>query len=109
MSVTDNNPNVHSSKCTLNSSGTQALATGRFRPSAFLPVNAKGQQEGRLQLQLEVTTSQSFLGHKDVGVGENYEGVSVGETSWRIETAVERFHDLRPTRCVVSYEIFGVP
>ena len=113
VSVTGNNPNVHSSKCTLNSSGTQAVATGTFNPQASLPVNAEGGQQGALQLQLTVVSSKSFrMGHvviKNPGLGENYEGVSVGQTSWHIQTAVGRLHGYRPTRCVVTYEIFGGP
>ena len=106
ISVTANNPSFHSSKCTLNSSGTQAVATGTFSPPASLPV-VNGQQVGALQLQLRVMTSQSLLGHPDVGVGENYEGVSVGQTSWHIETSVERLPGLCPTRCVVTFGVFG--
>ena len=91
----------------------QAVATGTFNPQASLPVNAEGEQEGSLQLQLSVVGSKSFrIGHvviKNPGLGENYEGVSVGQTSWHIETAVERLHGFRATRCVVTYEIFGGP
>jgi hypothetical protein len=111
--VTGNNPNVHSSKCTLNASGTQAVATGTFNPQASLPVNAEGEQQGALQLQLSVVSSKSFrMGHvviKNPGLGQNYEGVSVGQTSWHIQTAVEQLHGFQPTRCVVAYEIFGGP
>lgn len=113
VSVTGNNPNVHSSKCTLNTSGMRAVATGTFNPQASLPVNAEGEQEGALQLQLSVVSSKSFrMGHvviKNPGLGENYEGVSAGQTSWHIETAVERMHGFRPTRCVVTYEISEAP
>jgi hypothetical protein len=113
VSVAGNNPNVRSSKCTINSSGTQAVATGTFNPQASLPINAEGQQEGSLQLQLSVVSSKRFrMGHvviNNPGLGENYEGVSVGQTSWHIETAVQRLHGFRPTRCVVNYQIFGGP
>jgi hypothetical protein len=113
VSVTGNNPNVHSSKCTLNSSGMRAVATGTFNPPASLPVNAEGEQEGSLQLQLNIVSSKSFrMGHvfiKNTGLGDNYEGVSVGQTSWHIETTLEPLHGYRPTRCVVTYEIFGIP
>jgi hypothetical protein len=113
VSVTGNNPNVHSSKCTLDSSGIQAVATGTFNPQASLPVNAEGEQEGSLRLQLSVVGSKSFrMGHvviKNPGLGENYEGVSVGQTSWHIKTTVERLHGFRAARCVVTYEIFEGP
>lgn len=109
ISVTPTSRNVHPSKCTLSSSGTQVVATGAFNPPASLPVNASGQQEGALQLQLRVVTLQSLLGHHDVGVGGTYEGVSVGQTSWHLATSVERVRGLRPTRCVVTYQVFGVP
>lgn len=108
ISVTANNPGVHPSKCTLNSSGTQAVATGTFNPPASLRVNADGQQEGALLVQLRVVTSQTFLGAHDVGVGETQAGVSVGQTSWHLVTTVERVHGLRPTRCVVTFGVFGV-
>jgi hypothetical protein len=111
VSVTGNNPNVHSSNCTLSSSGTQAVATGTFDPQASLPINAEGEQQGSLELQLSVVSSKSFrMGHvfiNNPGLGENYEGVSVGQTSWHIETAVKGLPGFRPTRCVVTYEIFG--
>lgn len=107
ISVTSSTRSIHPTKCTLNASGTQAVATGTFNPSASLPV-VDGHQVGALQLQLRVITSQTFLGHHDVGVGENYEGVSVGQTSWHVMTMVERVADLRPTRCVVTFGVFGV-
>lgn len=109
ISVTPTNRNVHPSKCTISSSGTQVVATGAFKPPASLPLNAAGQQEGALQLQLRVVTSQSLLGHHDVAVGGAYEGVAVGQTSWHLVTSVERVRGLRPTRCVVTFQVFGVP
>ncbi len=106
ISVTPTSRSVHPSKCTLNSSGTQAVANGTFNPPASLPV-VNGQQVGALQLQLSVVTSQSFLGHHNVAVGEAVEGVSVGQTSWHLVTTVERVAGLRPTRCVVTFGVFG--
>lgn len=107
ISLTPSIPIVHPSNCTLNSSGTQAVATGTFSPPASLPV-VDGQQVGALQLQLRVVTSQSFLGHRNVGVGESSEGVSVGQTSWHLVTPVERAHGLRATRCEVTFGDFGI-
>jgi hypothetical protein len=106
VSVTSTSRNVHPSRCTLNASGTQAVATGAFNPPASLPV-VNGQQVGALQLQLRVVTSQSLFGHPNVAVGETYEGVSVGQTTWHLVTPVERVHGLRPTRCMVTYGVFG--
>ena len=102
ISVTANDPSFHPSKCMLNASGTQAVATGTFSPPASLPFNVDGQQEGALSVQLRVMTSQSFLGHHDVGVGETQSGVSVGQTSWHLVATVEGLPGLRPTRCVVD-------
>jgi hypothetical protein len=107
VSVTSTSRSVHPSRCTLNASGTQAVVTGAFNPPASLPV-VNGQQVGALQLQVRVVTSQSMLGAHDVAVGESYEGVSVGQTNWHLVTPVERVHGLRPTRCVVTYGVFGV-
>jgi hypothetical protein len=53
-------------------------------------------------------TSQSRLGAHDAAVGDSYEGVSVGQTTWHLVTPVERVQGLRPTRCVVTYGVFGV-
>jgi hypothetical protein len=101
VSVSPIDPSVHNTKCTLNSSGTQVVATGTFNPAASLPVNAYGQQEGSLELQLRVLTSQTRFGvHLDVG--ESVAGVSVGETSWHVVATVQRAPGLRPSRCVVD-------
>jgi hypothetical protein len=54
-------------------------------------------------------TSQSFLGAHDVAVGETNAGVSVGQTSGHLVTTVERLPGLRPTRCVVTFQVFGTP
>lgn len=107
ISVASTIRSIHPSKCTLNASGTQAIVTGAFNPPASLPV-VNGQQVGALQLQLRVVTSQNMLGAHDVAVGESYEGVSVGQTTWHLMTPVERVHGLRPTRCVVAYGVFGI-
>jgi len=106
ISVSPSIPIVHPSKCTLNSSGTQAVATGTFSPPASLPV-VDGQQVGALQLHLSVLTSQSLHGFHNVGVGETYVGVSVGQTSWHLVTTVERFAGLRPSHCVLTFGDFG--
>jgi len=110
ISVTSTSRSVHPSKCTLNASGTQAAATGRFSPSASLPV-VGGQQVGALQLQLRVVSSKSLrVGHVVVhnpGLGETVAGVSVGQTSWHLATTVERLPGVRPTRCEVTYGVLG--
>jgi hypothetical protein len=108
ISVTPISRSLHPSTCTLNSSGTRIVATGTFNPPAVIPVNAFGQPEGALQLQLRVVTSQSLHGIHDVGVGGTYEGVSVGQTSWHLVTTVQRVPGLRPSRCLVTYQVFGV-
>jgi hypothetical protein len=105
ISVTPSNQNVHPSQCTLNSSGTQAVATGTFSPPAALPV-VNGEQTGALHLQLQVMTTQSVLGHHDVGIGGTYVGVSVGQTSWRVATTVYRIPGVRATRCAVTFGAF---
>ena len=107
ISVSSTSGSFHPSKCTLNASGTQAVATGAFDPPASLPV-VNGRQVGALQLQLRVVTSQSLFGHPNVALGETYEGVSVGQSTWHLGTSVERVHGLRPTRCLVTYGVFGV-
>ena len=110
ISVTSTSRSVHPTKCTLNASGTQAVATGRFSPSASLPV-VDGQQVGALQLQLRVVSSKSLrVGHEVVhnpGLGESVAGVSVGQTSWHLATTVERLPGVSPTRCEVVYGVFG--
>ena len=110
ISVTSTSRGVHATSCTLNASGTQAIATGRFRPSASLPV-VGGQQVGALQLQLRIVSSKSLrVGHVVVhnpGLGETVAGVSVGQTSWHLATTVERLPGVRPTRCEVTYGVFG--
>src|ERR1700722_20376332 len=92
VSVTSTSRSVRPSKCVLNASGTQAIATGRFSPSASLPV-VEGQQVGALQLQLRVVSSKSLrVGNAVVhnpGLGETVAGVSVGQTSWHLSTKVE--------------------
>lgn len=99
---------LHFSKCTLNASGTPAIASGKFSPSASLPI-VDGQQVGALQLQLRVVSSKSFrVGHLLVhnpGVGEAVAGVSVGQTTWHIATTVERLPGAPPTRCEVTYGV----
>ena len=106
-SVTSASRSIHPSRCALTASGTRAVVTGAFNPPASLPV-VNGQQVGALQLQLRVVTSQSRLGAHDAAVGDSYEGVSVGQTTWHLVTPVERVQGLRPTRCVVTYGVFGV-
>lgn len=93
---------VHATKCTLNASNRRVVATGRFNPSAALPV-VNGQQAGALQLYLTVLTTQTFLGHHNVDAGDSYEGISVGQTSWRIVAPIAQGLKLRPTSCVVAY------
>lgn len=94
----------------LNASGSQAVATGRFSPSASLPV-VDGQQAGALQLQLRIVSSKSLrVGDVVVhnpALGETVAGVSVGQTTWHLATTVERLSGLRPTRCEVTYGVFG--
>lgn len=108
ISVTSTSRSIYPSKCTLNASGTQAIASGRFSPSASLPV-VGGQQVGALQLQLFVVSSRSFrVGHlllRNPEVGEAVAGVSVGQTTWHLVTPIERVQGLRPTRCVVTYGV----
>lgn len=110
ISVTSATRSVHPTKCTLNASGTQAIASGSFSPSASLPV-VGGQQVGALQLQLLVVSSKSLrVGHllvRNPQVGEAVAGVSVGQTTWRLMTPIERLPGLRPTRCEVNYGVFG--
>jgi hypothetical protein len=110
ISVTSTSKIVHPSKCTLNASGTQAVATGTFNPSASLPF-VDGQQVGALQLQLRVVSSRSLrVGHVVVhnpGLGESVSGVSVGQTAWHLATSVERLPGVSPTRCEVDYGVFG--
>jgi hypothetical protein len=110
ISVTSTSRSVHPSRCTLNASGTQAVATGRFSPSASLPI-VDGQQVGALQLQLTVVSSKSLrVGHmvvRNPGLGETVAGVSVGQTSWHLATSVERLPGVLPTRCEVTYGVFG--
>jgi len=110
ISVISTSRSVHPSRCTLNASGTQAIASGRFSPSASLPV-VGGQQVGALQLQLRVVSSKSLrVGHLLVHnpvVGEAVAGVSVGQTTWHLATTVERLPGVRPTRCEVTYGVFG--
>ena len=109
ISVTSTSRGIHPSECTLNTSGSQAVAIGRFSPSASLPV-VEGQQVGALQLQLRVVSSKSFrVGHLVVHnpeLGESVAGVSVGQTSWHLATTVERLPGLRPTSCEVVYGAF---
>jgi hypothetical protein len=109
ISVNSTSRSVHPSTCTLNASGTQAVATGSFSPSASLPI-VDGQQVGALQLQLTVVSSKSLrVGHMVVhnpGLGETVAGVSVGQTSWHLATSVERLPGVRPTRCEVTYGVF---
>ena len=101
---------MHPDNCTLNASGTRAVATGRFSPSASLPV-VNGQQVGALQLQLRIVSSKSLkVGHVIVhnpGLGDAVAGVSVGQTSWHLATAVERLPGVHPTGCEVTYGVFG--
>ena len=110
ISVTSVTRSVHPTNCTLNASGTQAIASGSFSPSASLPV-VGGQQVGALQLQLLVVSSKSLrVGHmlvRNPQVGEAVAGVSVGQTTWRLVTPIERLPGLRPTRCEVTYGDFG--
>jgi hypothetical protein len=110
ISITSSDSGLHPTKCTLNASGTQAIATGRFSPSASLPV-VGGQQVGALQLQLDVVSSKSLrIGHLVVHnsmVGEAVAGVSVGQTTWRLVTPIERLPGVRPTRCEVNYGVIG--
>jgi hypothetical protein len=110
ISTTSSSAGIHPTNCTLNASGTQAVAVGKFSPSASLPV-VGGQQVGALQLQLRVVTSQSLrVGHVVVHnpeVGEAVAGVSVGQTTWHLSTPIEQVNGLRPTRCVVTYGVFG--
>jgi hypothetical protein len=110
ISVTSSPRSVQPTKCTLNASGTQAIATGRFNRSASLPVVA-GQQVGALQLQLSVVSSKNLrVGHllvRNPMVGEAVSGVSVGQTTWRLVTPIERLPGLRPTRCEVNYGVIG--
>lgn len=110
ISVISGSQSLHPTTCTLNASGTQAIASGRFSPSASLPI-VGGQQVGALQLQLRVVSSKSFrVGHLLVHnpqVGEAVAGVSVGQTTWHIATTVERLPGVPPTRCQVTYGAFG--
>jgi len=110
ISVTSSTRSVHPTNCTLNASGTRAIATGRFSPSASLPV-VGGQQVGALQLQLSVVSSKSLrIGHVVVHnpmVGEAVSGVSVGQTTWRLVAPIERGLGFRPTRCAVTYGVVG--
>jgi len=110
ISVTSTSRGIHVTDCTLNASATKAVATGRFSPSASLPV-VDGQQVGALQLQLRVVSSKSLrVGHEvvhDPGLGESVAGVSVGQTTWHLATTVEQLPGVRPTRCEVTYGAFG--
>jgi hypothetical protein len=106
MSVTSSIGQLHSATCTLNASGTQVVARGTFSPAAALPV-VGGQQVGALQLQLSVETSRTLFGHHHLEVGDSDEGVSVGQTTWHLAAPIEHVDNLKPTRCVVSYGVFG--
>jgi hypothetical protein len=90
---------LHASKCTLNSSGTQATATGTFSPPYALPIDAFGQQESR-NLQLAVMTPHKGVNGSDMSDGGSEAGISVGETSWRLVATVDGA--FRPTRCIVD-------
>lgn len=96
---------VHAARCTLNSDGTHVVAVGRFNPPAALPT-VNGQQAGALQLYLYVRTKQTFLGVHNVQAGSSYEGISVGQTWWRIVAPVEQGLKLTPTSCEVAYGVF---
>jgi hypothetical protein len=95
--------------CTLNEAGSRVLATGKFEPSASLPVVA-GQQVGALQLHLSVFSSKSIrFGHIVIHnpvLGGSYEGVSVGQTSWHISTTVRQSHDTGQIHCALTYGVF---
>jgi hypothetical protein len=110
ISVSSDSRSLHPSNCTVNASGTQAVASGSFSPSASLPV-VDGQQMGALQLQLRVSGSKTFRVGSIVvhnpGLGETVAGVTVGQSSWRLATTLERLPGVRPTRCEVTYGVFG--
>jgi hypothetical protein len=100
---------IQPASCMLNEAGNQVVATGRFNPSASLPV-VDGQQVGALQIHLSVFSSKSIrfgnvVIHNPV-LGGSYEGVSVGQTSWRISTTVQPSHDMGHVRCALSYGVF---
>lgn len=104
----------HEPKCSPQHVHAQCIRhAGRRHRSVQSPGIGAGQRrrttEGALQLQLRVVTSQSFLGAHDVAVGETNAGVSVGQTSGHLVTTVERLPGLRPTRCVVTFQVFGTP
>jgi hypothetical protein len=100
---------VQPASCTLNEAGNHVVATGRFNPSASLPV-VDGQQAGALQLHLSVFSSKGIrFGHLVIHnpvLGGSYEGVSVGQTSWRISTTVQPSHDVGHVRCALTYGVF---
>lgn len=100
---------VQPTSCTLNEAGNQVVATGTFNPSASLPV-VDGQQAGALQLHLSVFSAKSIrFGHvviRDPVLGGSYEGVAVGQTSWRISTKVQPSHDVGHFRCALTYGVF---
>jgi hypothetical protein len=100
---------VQPASCTLNEADNRVVATGRFKPSASLPV-IDGQQLGALQLHLSVFSSRSIrFGHVVIHnpvLGGSYEGVSVGQTSWHISTTVQPSRDMDHVHCAVTYGVF---
>jgi hypothetical protein len=99
VSVEANSSGLSASKCTLDPSGTRAIATGHFTPSYSLPLNMFGQPELR-EMQLFVLTSHGSIGGHDADIGDATSGISVGQTSWRLEATVEP--GFQPTKCVVD-------
>jgi hypothetical protein len=82
------------------------VAKGAFRPEAALPKNSQGQQVGAMQLQVTVVASGAVLGKRshNVFVAETSEGVSVGQTSWRLATTVQRVPGISsPHSCQVRF------
>jgi hypothetical protein len=100
---------VQPASCTFNEADDRVVATGRFKPSASLPV-IDGQQLGALQLHLSVFSSRSIrFGHVVIHnpvLGGSYEGVSVGQTSWHISTTVQPSRDMDHVHCAVTYGVF---
>ena len=111
ISVGTRSGSVHPSSCTLNSSGTRAVAAGTFKPLPTLPIDPQGQQVGLNELLLRVdslgTVRVGRLVVHNPAVGQADAGVSIGQDSWRLVTNVESMTGVKPNRCVVTLQHLG--
>ena len=111
ISVGTRSGSVHPSSCTLNSSGTRAVAAGTFKPLPTLPIDPQGQQVGLNELLLRVdslgTVRVGRLVVHNPAVGQADAGVSIGQDSWRLVTNVESMTGVKPNRCVVTLQRLG--